>query len=150
MPNHVTNTLHIYAWHDDHDDLITGIRELIGSKGDDGTEKYIDFEKIIPPPDHPLYKKEGLTAEERASTPDNWYDWNVAHWGTKWNAYCQSVVEQDNDEITLQFDTAWSPPEPVIARLKEIIEEKYPESEGYEAWVSGSWLEEGYQSAGVF
>jgi hypothetical protein len=149
MPNHVTNTLEIYVWHDDHDDLITGLRELI--TGDDPDRPYIDFEAIIPPPDHPAYRKEGLTIEDKQAEPVyNWYSWNVNNWGTKWNAYSQELLEQDNYTLKIQFDTAWSPPEPVIARLRDMLEEKYPRGEGYETYLSGAWIEEGYQSAGVF
>jgi len=36
---------------------------------------------------------------------DNWYDWSVANWGTKWNAYDDS--EWKNNSIW--YNTAWSP-----------------------------------------
>lgn len=50
---------------------------------------------------------------------DNWYDWSIEHWGTKWNAYdCEGVPE----EGVLTFGTAWNPPEKVIEKLFE----KYP------------------------
>lgn len=42
----------------------------------------------------------------------NWYDWCINTWGTKWNAYDQSI---ENNIIT--FDTAWSTPFPVILQL---------------------------------
>ena len=47
-------------------------------------------------------------------------------------------------------DTAWAPPEPVIERLREMLDEMFPSEDGYETNVAGSWVEEGYQSAGVF
>lgn len=44
----------------------------------------------------------------------SWYDWCIKNWGTKWNAY-----ECFWDGNTLQFYTAWSAPEPVIAALSK-------------------------------
>jgi len=51
-----------------------------------------------------------LNAEVRR--PDNVrdeYEWNVNHWGTKWDVEEVSVDEED-DKLTYHFDTAWSPP----------------------------------------
>jgi hypothetical protein len=57
-----------------------------------------------------------------SSQPDWWYNWNVANWGTKWN--CGEVWhDRTTEEITEQgrtsynFDTAWSPAEPIAAAL---------------------------------
>lgn len=50
---------------------------------------------------------------------DNWYDWSVKNWGTKWNAYGQSELSPNQ----IQFDTAWSSPEPVIAKLSTLFPE---------------------------
>lgn len=49
-----------------------------------------------------------------------WRDWNIYHWGTKWNSY--NVVCLNKHEIL--FDTAWSPPHPVISKMAEKIEGK--------------------------
>lgn len=44
----------------------------------------------------------------------DWYDWSVVNWGTKWNATTISV----NDDIEeIEFDTAWSMPEPVFRAI---------------------------------
>ena len=51
----------------------------------------------------------------------SWYDWNTTNWGTKWNAYS---IEGDPVEGTIQFDTAWSHPEPII----EALSKKFPEA----------------------
>ena len=56
-----------------------------------------------------------------SSQPDWWYNWNVANWGTKWN--CGEVWHDraDDDKVdgrtSYNFDTAWSPAEPVVAAL---------------------------------
>jgi hypothetical protein len=55
-------------------------------------------------------------------SPDNWYNWNVANWGTKWSAAEGWNDRADSEEIvegktSYNFDTAWSPAEPVVAAL---------------------------------
>ena len=42
---------------------------------------------------------------------DNWYDWCVNNWGTKWDIH-ESFVGDDTEEDSIQFsfDTAWGPP----------------------------------------
>ena len=56
-----------------------------------------------------------------------WYDWNIANWGTKWNAYGTEKMDKD----TIVFDTAWSTPEPVMLKLSEM----FPEIE-FELWYA--------------
>ena len=50
----------------------------------------------------------------------SWYDWCCDNWGTKWNAYSN----EQEDEDTIIFETAWSNPEPVMLKLSEM----YPEA----------------------
>lgn len=45
---------------------------------------------------------------------DNWYDWRCANWGVKWNA-CET--EYDKEGESLHFDTPWSIPYPIIAKI---------------------------------
>lgn len=47
----------------------------------------------------------------------SWYGWNNANWGTKWNASDPEFVSQTKSNVTIGFNTAWSPPVPVIAAL---------------------------------
>jgi hypothetical protein len=51
----------------------------------------------------------GGTATDRASEQDNWYDWNISNWGTKWDAGDQ-LFEASDTELVYYFNTAWSPP----------------------------------------
>lgn len=68
----------------------------------------------------------------------DWYDWRIANWGTKWNV--ERDVDIDNlsdDNITLSFGTAWSPPIPVIAALCE----QYPEVSATLRYIeTGCWF----------
>jgi hypothetical protein len=45
-----------------------------------------------------------------ASEEENWYDWNVNNWGTKWEASIHDWERQDDNTIWVSFDSAWSPP----------------------------------------
>jgi hypothetical protein len=50
----------------------------------------------------------------------NWYDWQVANWGTKWDI-CEATITPSDDgySATLGFDTAWSPP---IAAYEKLLD----------------------------
>ena len=40
----------------------------------------------------------------------SWYDWNIAHWGTKWDL-CDVVLNRiDENTVEIHAETAWSPP----------------------------------------
>ena len=65
----------------------------------ESSEQPISFGKILPrPPD-----KE-----------DDWYNWNIATWGTKWDACRAEIVEEADSTLGYGFSTAWSPPMPVL------------------------------------
>jgi len=44
---------------------------------------------------------------------DNWYDWRVSNWSTKWDVDTEGLeLVENNDSATIQgwFDSAWAPP----------------------------------------
>ena len=41
---------------------------------------------------------------------ENWYDWNIENWGTKWDVNLDFVERVSENTIVLGFNTAWSPP----------------------------------------
>ena len=42
---------------------------------------------------------------------DNWYDWRVQNWGTKWDVDMEGLeLSDDGTTITGWFDSAWAPP----------------------------------------
>jgi hypothetical protein len=72
----------------------------------------------------------------------NWYDYQVAKWGTKWDVDAYEPVEYDDqhDEgITFGFDSAWSPPIGIYEALVE---------DGYE--VRAYYYEPGMGFAGIW
>lgn len=50
---------------------------------------------------------------------DNWYDWAIENWGTKWGAYDGTRL----DDNQCEFLSAWNTPFPAIMKLSE----KYPD-----------------------
>jgi len=40
----------------------------------------------------------------------HWYDWQIANWGTKWDARVEDYQDDDSEEVYVYFETAWSPP----------------------------------------
>ena len=108
MPNHITNQLQIDT---ETDQELEDIKKFIHGDGtekdkEDGSEILIDFNKIIKMPDHIK------ATTEPNSGKDDWWQWSIDNWGTKWNAYAQ---EDAHDEIN--FQTAWNTPVPVIKAL---------------------------------
>lgn len=45
-----------------------------------------------------------------------WYEWSIRNWGTKWNSYNNSF-----DGESIVFDTAWTPPHPVLLKMSEMF-----------------------------
>ncbi len=79
------------------------------------------------------------TFQSTGRRDDRWYDWRLANWDTKWDAYDVVVTDDDPDCTEIEFNTAWSPPEAVCHALRE----QYPD-------VSISWFydEPGCEIAG--
>ena len=111
MPNHITNVLKITG------DPSTIASMLEAVKQDEIGMGSIDFNKLIPTPEYVF--QGNLGSEERAqSGKNNWYDWNIENWGTKWNSYGYEGLDHANfDGDKLEFLTAWSAPHPVIEKL---------------------------------
>jgi hypothetical protein len=68
--------------------------ELTTSYGDEEKQKVVDALKAA------AHAKYGYSS---------WYDWNIAHWGTKWDVNAE-LAEEGDGWVTFTFDSAWSPP----------------------------------------
>jgi len=93
-----------------------------------GKNGILDFNKIIPMPKEIedstkestidaitlQQKKQNKKPESKKGMP-SWYEWSVQNWGTKWN--CSEASLESTNPVTIRFDTAWSPPVPVIVAL---------------------------------
>lgn len=157
MPNHCTNLLSCTSG------------KTIGSiikkyLTDDG--KCLDFEKILPFPEcikasgkygdlafitakRNKLEEEQVKAEQEAQEKlclettgyKNWYDWSIANWDTKWNAYSCYTLEDNFNELEelsdIGFQTAWSPPINVIRELAKLTGESLRMSYYDEGWMFG-------------
>ena len=127
MPNHVTNIIELKGDRVEINNLLETI------KSDEIGLGSIDFEKIIPMPDN-IYRGDLGTKERKLYSENNWYDWSVANWGTKWNAYGYDIDKDyrtENKENKLIFLTAWSAPHPILEKLAEM----YPEINIKHEWA---------------
>ena len=55
----------------------------------------------------------------------NWYDWQVGHWGTKWDVGRETEqpprrLPAKAARLTLTFDSAWSPPIQFFDHLRTV------------------------------
>ena len=156
MPNHCHNRVTFYA-SPEHNDQIAKIKQM-----------FLDenvFTQIIPEPEWyntPLMSSDmkisGMNKGKLGELPqyvedpwrrlvfkstgisdDRWYDWRIQNWDTKWDAYDVVVTDDDIEQVEIEFNTAWSPPEAICNQIRE----DYPD-------VSVSWFydESGCEIAG--
>lgn len=71
----------------------------------------------LKPEDHDAFIKACVAYKETGFC--YWYDWNIAHWGTKWNAYDQPDKRDTKD--TRHFNTAWSCPVGIVNKIAELF-----------------------------
>ena len=156
MPNHCHNRVTVYSANTDD---VAKIKQIFEDEN--------CFGQIIPEPDwlntpimtnevnrSPLYEPRGKVGELPQYVEDPWrrlvfkstgraddrgYDWRLANWDTKWDAYDVVVTDDDPECTEIEFNTAWSPPEAICSALRE----QYPD-------VSISWFydEPGCEIAG--
>jgi hypothetical protein len=88
----------------------------------------------------------------------DWYDWNVANWGTKWDFSLEYFERHDANTITASFDSAWAPPVTAYEKLCKLgfeIEAMYYEPgmcfvgkfEGNEESTTDNYFEYGDQGS---
>ena len=49
-----------------------------------------------------------------------WRDWRIANWGTKWEPSDLGIDLDDEGNLTLVFDTAWTPPAKLLEELSKV------------------------------
>lgn len=112
MPNWCSNELTIVGKPKMLNKLLKQITTTTSEAGDEATS--FDFNKVLPIP-------QGA----------DWYNWCIENWGTKWNAsdvafFCDGDWLDHYDdstwesgEVMINFQTAWSPPVPVLTQLSK-------------------------------
>ena len=148
MPNHCTNRLFISV-DSKHQKELDDFRKTSIVKDEEGYEK-LTFNGVMPMPkvfdglhsgsyttkkgkkiskwridslgrSRPISDKT-LEKWKKKYGATGWYSWSCNNWGTKWDAYAQSVNWNEEDTLEIEFDTAWSPPIPWL----EAVAAKYP------------------------
>ena len=131
MPNWCRNRVTVFGKEED----ISKISDIISDK------KSI-FDRIIQSPDwkrlpnekgefpklRQELNKDGSVFYETYDFPDGknddrWYHWNIQNWGTKWDITADSVDMEsyDSEQLEIEFSTAWSPPEPICKKLRQMF-----------------------------
>ena len=133
MPNWCRNRITVYG--NEQTDKIKEVEKIFESK--------TPFNDIFPQPDwkNTPNEKGELPVLEQHKHPetgkivwetynfpdgkndDRWYDWRLQHWDTKWEASEVEIELDDSEILRVEFDTAWSPPEGVMEKLRE----KFPD-----------------------
>lgn len=85
-----------------------------------------DFNTVIPMPEH-IFKGNLGQQELKQYGQNNWYNWSIKNWGTKWNACCDSELDfnihHSNDKKAMfefSFKTAWSMPTPIYEKIASL------------------------------
>ena len=129
---------------------ISGPKEKVKSIYNEMKEKKKFFDVLVPSPEN-MYR-EPVSSEKRKSLAEqgipNWYDWQTANWGTKWELGEEDIerigFEEDSDDtatISVYALTAWSPP---ITAIENFL----TANEDCSARVA--YLEEGNDFAGIW
>ena len=132
MPNWCYNRINVFG--NENEEKLKEVHEIFA------TER--PFNEIYPVPDFKTIpnSKGELPKLEQMKNPDGsilwetynfpdgknddrWYHWCVDNWGTKWEPDMHGNEMSDYDSLEITFNTAWSPPEGVVEKLRE----KFPE-----------------------
>lgn len=100
MPNWTTNYIRFEGPENTIDRLVDAV-----SPEDDNGYGRLNFGEFIP---EPHYKGN-----------EDWYNWRVQHWGTKWPASDVEILEREPGAVTMRFDTAWTEPAAFYTHLEE-------------------------------
>jgi hypothetical protein len=131
MPNWCNNKMYITG----EEEKAKEVMDFIGND--------FDFKKIVPYPEKFKQMDEEysrltdchrhvMSEEDKQNYLAKWgtewngfncggYDWCCDNWGTKWNVN-ENMDIYDPDGV-IEFQTAWSPPEPIIVKLSEMFPE---------------------------
>ena len=101
MANDCENTLYIEGT---EEEIFSFIKEN-ASQDETGEKVFFTFTASIP-----------VQLKEK----DNFYDWAVENWGTKWDAEVEEDWEYHDLMAQISFITAWCPPEEYIVTISKL------------------------------
>jgi hypothetical protein len=131
MPNWCVNELIIEGKPKDISKLMKAVEVTQSEATEDTYAQVFSCQKVIPRP-----------ARESA----NWYEWNIANWGSKWDLSDprRDDSEWEEGKVVYSFESAWSP---VIEVISALAKKHKKLSFTYNYWEGGSdfWGEHEYQ-----
>ena len=134
MPNWVFNDLHIEGSADAIQKVKAQLNAPYTRNNSDGeivsySNPVISFLNIVRPPEDKMDEYEGVhgykDGEKQGESEYNWYNFNNREWGTKWDVAVYDsekhsdthLIHEEETKLHYYFQTAWSPPLPVIEAL---------------------------------
>lgn len=120
MPNHIMN---IIKFNCDKKTVET-IKSFMTSK-----DKDFDFNSLIPMPDY-IFRGALGADEMKMYGTDNWFNWSIDNWGTKWNSY-----EVSWETNSVKFLTAWSP----VPKIVKELSKWFPKVKMSYQWADEDW-----------
>lgn len=134
MPNYCDNNLYIAGT---EDDIVKFLQAICTADNFENAEPddYSILRKLLPTPEEldntttdwspdPEAQAENKrkNAENIAKYGyENWYDWNVAHWGTKWADGETTMGIRSDGYVSFSFETPWCSPEIGIEKISEMF-----------------------------
>lgn len=126
MPNWCSNTLIVSGDEKQLKDFVE--KSLVKADNNSPNDFDFTFEGLYPTPKElvevvapPMWRGDETDTEGKEAYQkhlaeligkyghDNWYDWRVENWSTKWDC-AESYISVDNtDTFIVSYDTAWSP-----------------------------------------
>lgn len=131
MPNWCANSLKLIATTPESDAKISDIvRELARATAANDSANIFNLIKPVP---HALQIVAGWLGDDAEQAAleaagqknldtygyKNWYEYCVGEWGTKWDAR-DATYDIDGNQVTIYFDTAWSPPMGIYHALENM------------------------------
>jgi len=120
MPNWCSNEIKIHGTKEDVDAFEQHLSK---------SKIPFDFNLFLPYPEEFKVLDDAYAEAEAAGIPwdklpksgyeQGGYDWCVNQWGTKWNLQDASVNRDCDQDLSGNFDTAWSPPIGVLQAMSE-------------------------------
>lgn len=133
MPNWVYNSMNISGNTSDVKEFIEKAKKPTPNGFDKDEITYeenegLSFWNFVAPPAEAVESGEYFgthgwsEGKEIGKTEFNWYEWNIANWGVKWDAGSVSAgtridETKPTNSISYSFETAWGIPEPVMVAM---------------------------------
>jgi hypothetical protein len=110
MPNWCENRLTVEG----AKKVVQQFKQLAKPKGDKA-DSDLSLASLYPMPEG-VYQGDLGPEESQRYGKNNWLDWCITHWGTKWDADATLTMDLP-DFLVYRFESAWSPP---VAWLKKV------------------------------